>query len=117
MGLTYIEGTVRGAAGGEVTLDFLVDSGATYTLLPFDVWNRLSLLPKHSVWLRLADGTRVEREVSECFIRLPQGEGHTPVLLGLPGDDIPILGVVTLEVLGFVLNPVTRELQKIRAML
>ena len=36
MGITYIPGTVTGP-NGQRTLDFLVDSGATYTLLPFDI--------------------------------------------------------------------------------
>ena len=35
MGLTHIEGTVAGPAGKEATLKFLVDSGATYTVLPY----------------------------------------------------------------------------------
>lgn len=34
MGLTYIEGTVTGPTGKHAIVRFLVDSGATYTLLP-----------------------------------------------------------------------------------
>ena len=64
----------------------------------------------------LADGTAIEREISECHIRLPQGDGHTPVVLGEAGDE-PLLGVVTLEILGLVLNPFTRQLQPMRALL
>jgi predicted aspartyl protease len=64
----------------------------------------------------LADGTLIEREVSECHISLPQGEGHTPVILGR-ADDEPLLGVVTLENLGLVLNPFNRTLQPMRMML
>ena len=36
--------------------------------------------------------------------------------LGEPGDE-PLLGVVTLEILGLVLNPFTRTLQPMRALL
>lgn len=50
------------------------------------------------------------------YITLPQGEAHTPVVLGQPGDE-PLLGVVTLEILGLVLNPLTRELQRMRMLL
>lgn len=64
----------------------------------------------------LADGTSVERAVSECYIILPQGEAHTPVILGEPGDEA-LLGVVTLEILGLVLNPFTRQLQPRRMLL
>lgn len=95
---------------------FLVDSGATYTLLPYDVWQRLGLVSKRSMTFTLADGTLIERPVSECYIILPQGEAHTPVILGKPGDEA-VLGVVTLEILGLVLNPFTRELQPMRMLL
>ena len=116
MGVTYIEGVVTGAAGKQAALRFLVDSGATYTLLPHKDWQAIGLLPKRSLIFTLADGTPVERKVSECHIALPQGEGHTPVILGEPGDE-PLLGVVTLEILGLVLNPFTRSLQPMRMLL
>ena len=64
----------------------------------------------------LADGTTVDRKISECYISLPQGEGHTPVILGEPGDEA-LLGVVTLEILGLVLNPFKRTLQPMRMLL
>jgi clan AA aspartic protease len=116
MGVTYIEGAVTGPTGKRSTARFLVDSGATYTLLPQKVWQAIELEPKRSVTFTLADGTTVERDVSECHIALPQGEGHTPVILGEPGDEA-LLGVVTLEILGLVLNPFSRELQPMRMLL
>jgi len=64
----------------------------------------------------LADGTTIDRNVSECHITLPQGECHTPVVLGEPGDE-PLLGTVTLEILGLVLNPFSRTLQPMRMLL
>jgi clan AA aspartic protease len=116
MGVTYIEGVVTGPTGRQATVRFLVDSGATYTLVPHKVWKEIELSPKRSITFTLADGTTVERQVSECHISLPQGEGHTPVILGEPGDE-PLLGIVTLEILGLVLNPFTRTLQPMRMLL
>jgi len=116
MGVVRIEGTLRGPTGKQATVSFLVDSGATYTLLPHDVWQAIELSPRRSIRCTLADGTTIEREVSECHITLPQGEGHTPVILGHPGDEA-LLGVVTLEILGLVLNPFTRTLQPMRMLL
>jgi clan AA aspartic protease len=116
MGIIYIEGVVTGPTGKRSTARFLVDSGATYTLLPQKVWQAIGLEPKRAVTFTLADGTTVERKVSECHIALPQGEGHTPVILGEPGDEA-LLGTVTLEILGLVLNPFTRELQPMRMLL
>ena len=116
MGVTYIEGVVTGSNGKQVTVRFLVDSGVTYTLLPHGQWQAIGLTPKRNVTFTLADGTAVQRAVSECHISLPQGEGHTHVILGEPGDE-PLLGVVTLEILGLVLNPFTRRLQPMRMLL
>jgi predicted aspartyl protease len=114
MGITYVTGTVTGPTGSQATLRFLIDSGAAYTLLPYAVWQALGLAPKRTMTFALADGTLIDREISECHIALPQGDGHTPVILGAPGDDEPLLGVITLENLGLMLNPFTRELQPIR---
>ncbi len=116
MGITYIEGQVSGSSGKEKTVRFLVDNGATYSLLPKEVWEAIELLPKRQMSFTLADGTPIERQVSECYAVFPQGEGHTPVILG-EGDDQALLGVVTLEILGLVFNPFNRTLQPIRAML
>ena len=64
----------------------------------------------------LADGTTVERSVSEAYVILPQGEAHTPVILGEEGDEA-LLGVVTLEILGLVFNPFSRTLHPMRMLL
>lgn len=116
MGITYVDGVVTGPNGRQENVRFLVDSGATYTLLPYGKWQAIGLTPKRSVVFTLADGTQIERQVSECHISLPQGEGHTPVILGEPGDEA-LLGTVTLEVLGLILNPFTRTLQPMRMLL
>jgi predicted aspartyl protease len=116
LGITYIEGLLTGPAGKQATVKFLVDSGATYTLVPAEEWRVLGLQPKRTVAFSLADGTTIERRVSECHLSLRQGEGHTPVILGEPGDEA-LLGAITLEELGLVLNPFTRTLQPMRMML
>jgi clan AA aspartic protease len=116
MGIPYVVGVVRGPTGKEATLRFLVDSGATYTLLPHDVSKELGLPPKRTVTFTLADGTSIERQVSECHLTLAEGEGHTPVILGEPGDEA-LLGVVTLEILGLMLHPFKRTLEPMRMLL
>jgi clan AA aspartic protease len=116
MGITYTDGVLTGPTGKQATVRFLVDSGATYTLVPHDVWSSLDLVPKRTVTFTLADGTTVSRTVSECHIALPQGDSHTPVILGEPGDEA-LLGAVTLEILGLVLHPFKRTLEPMRMML
>jgi predicted aspartyl protease len=115
VGIVFIEGKVTGPSG-QATLEFLVDSRATYTLLPYNTWQSIGLARKRTVAFSLADGTAIERQVSECYIEPPQGDGHTRVILGEPGDEA-LLGATTLEILGLVLNPFTRTLQPMRIML
>ncbi len=110
MGLTFVEANVTGPAGHSRRLNLMVDSGAAYSLLPTKVWKAIKLKPKRTASFTLADGTTITRRISECHIVLAGEEGHTPVILGEPSDE-PLLGVVTLEVLGLVLDPFKRTLQ------
>jgi predicted aspartyl protease len=116
MGLTYVEGVVTGPSGISRTVRFLVDSGAKYSLLPLEDWRALALTARRRLTFVLADGTAIERDVSECYIQILQGEGHTPVILGEAGDEA-LLGVVTLEILALVLHPFNRTLQPARLLL
>jgi len=116
MGITYIEGQVKGPSGKQESVEFLIDSGAIYSLLPKMVWETIGLMPKRKQSFRLADGTTVERAISEAFVILPQGEAHSPVILGEEGDEA-LLGVVTLENLGLVFNPFDRTLHPMRMLL
>ena len=75
MGITYTEGVVRGPREKEATVRFLIDSGATYSLLPKPVWEAIGLVARRELDFSLADGTLVRRRVSECYIILPQGGG------------------------------------------
>ena len=109
MGVTYLAGTVVGPSGEEA-LDVLVDGGSQYTLLPEDAWRRIGLQPQRRQRFRLADGTLLGREISNCVVKLAElGETPTPVVVGEPGD-VALLGAVTLKELGLVLNPFTRTL-------
>lgn len=116
MRTTYIDAVLRGPTGREASVRFLVDSGATYSLVPFDVWQHLELVPTRSVTTILTDGTTLHREVSECHFTLEHGSSHSPVFLGEPGDQA-LLGAVTLENLGLVLNPFSRTLHPTRMLL
>ncbi len=113
MGLTYVDATVTGPTDKSRELQLLVDSGASYSLLPEEVWQDLEIKPLEKLDFILADGTKIQRRASECKIRLNGKERHTPVILGEAGDE-PLLGVITLENLGLVLDPFKRELRPMR---
>jgi len=99
-----------------VRVRFLVDSGAVYTVLPRQVWHALKLKPQRTAEFTLADGTLITRGVSECRFVIDRQAATSPVVLGEP-DDGPLLGAVTLETLGLMLNPLNRELLPMRLML
>jgi predicted aspartyl protease len=116
MGVVFLEGTVTGPRGKRATPKFLVDSGTTYTLLPRKLWRAIGMKPIDSATCVFADGAVVKMKVSECRIVLPQGERSTPMLLGERGGEA-LLGVVTIGILGLILNPYTRKLHPMRMLL
>ena len=116
LGLVYVDAVVK-KGGKSAVLRLLVDSGATYTVLKKNVWTILGLEPLGEIDLILADGTTITRKVSEAIIELPgYGERHTPVVLGEEEDE-NLLGIVTLEIFGLILDPLKRTLKPIRAIL
>ncbi len=73
MGLTHVDATVTGPTGKSQKLELLVDSGASYSLLPTKVWKALKLKPMEKQTFTLADGTHVDRKISECRVALSVG--------------------------------------------
>ena len=118
MGLTYIDGALRptGRRRRPRRVRFLVDSGAVYSVLPRAEWRALGLKPERELDFVLADGTALTRGVSECTFELEGRRATSPVVLGETEDEA-LLGAVTLETLGLMLNPLSRTLQPMRMML
>ena len=112
MGLLHIQGMVKrpDGRGATVRIRFLVDTGAVYTVLPERVWRRLGLKPTSTLEFGLADGSGIVRAVSEARFAIARRTATSPVVLG-ERDDAPLLGAVTLETLGLMVNPLTREVR------
>lgn len=99
-----------------IDVDFLIDSGAVYSLVPARKLKTLGLKPYRTIDFILADGTKITRKVGDAYFEY-NGEGApAPVIFGQRGDE-PLLGVTTLESLGLVLNPFKRELYPMRMLL
>ena len=116
MGITYVDAEATGLTGKRAPVRLMVDSGASYSLLPEDVWRTIELEPTRELSFSLADGTQISRNISRCWLSLEHGEDYSPVILGEPGD-IGLLGFVTLAILGLVLNPFSRTLHPMRGVM
>ncbi len=89
---------------------FLVDSGAIYSVVPKRTLEKLGVKPHSHRTFILADGTEVKRRIGDVVFRLDGRQGAAPVIFGEPGDSA-LLGAVTLEALGVLLDPLKRELR------
>jgi predicted aspartyl protease len=113
MGIVRVDVDVSSEAGAHETVSFMIDSGAIYSVLPRRVWRALGLKPKRALEFALVDGTTIRRRVSECRFSYEGVDAFSPVILGEKRDEA-LLGSVTLENLGLVLNPFERTLRPMR---
>ncbi|OGM21412.1 hypothetical protein A2863_00505 [Candidatus Woesebacteria bacterium RIFCSPHIGHO2_01_FULL_38_9b] len=90
---------------------FLVDSGATYTVVPQNELNKLGIKPQGTGEFSLADGKVIKRKVGSALYEYKGIERAAPVMFGEKGDS-ELLGIFTLEALGLSLDPLKRELYK-----
>ncbi len=64
----------------------------------------------------MADGTQIRRQMGDAVFVLNGQRGGSPVIFGEPGDST-LLGTVSLESLGFILDPIRRELRPLPLLL
>src|SRR5262245_44923381 len=112
MGLTHMTLTVSNPADPSRAreLTFLIDSGALFPVVPRDVLQEIGIAPQRTESFSLADCTQIQREVGAAMFTYQGKTSPAPVIFGEPGDAI-LLGVVALEVLGLVFDPLRRELR------
>jgi clan AA aspartic protease len=112
MGLTVLEIEVGNPANPEVTerVEFLVDSGVIYSVVPTRILERLGIKPLSEQEFPLADGTKIVRKKGIALFKYRDKIGGADVIFGEEGDNV-LLGAFTLEALGLVLDPLKRELK------
>ena len=97
-------------------LNFLVDSGAVYSLVPGKILDQLEIEPYRKMSFSLADGTTLQRKVCSAYFDFEGEGGPAQVIYGEEGDE-PLLGATTLGSLGLLLNPFTRSLHPMRMLM
>ena len=118
MGITTISATVRNIDKPEnkITAKFMVDTGAAYTVLPRKFVVKLGLEPVKTQEFSLVDGTTVKRKLGHAMVEIDGEKSPSTVVLGEKGDSA-LIGVITLENMGLMLDPFKRKLIPMRLML
>jgi clan AA aspartic protease len=111
MGLTVLEVEVANPANPQVTekIEFLIDSGAIYSVVPAPILDKLGIKPLSRQEFRLADGTKIMRKKGVAVFKYGDRIGGADVIFG-EEDDSVLLGAFSLEALGLSLDPLKREL-------
>ena len=120
VGITYAHVRVSNPRRPEIApvdLEFLIDTGALYSVVPASVLERLGVVRFATETFTLADGTHQAYDVGEAFFELDGRHGATSKVVFAPEGVTPLFGALSLESLGLMVNPVTRELLPMRLFL
>jgi len=114
MGVIHVTATVRNPAEPERCWEgeFLVDTGATETLVPREQLEAIGIRPKRKRVYGLADGSEATMDIGTCDLEfMDEVIGATIVF----GDDAaePLLGVVALESANVEVDPRNQRLEKL----
>jgi aspartyl protease family protein len=101
-------------AGAARAFEALVDTGAAYSVVPRPILEALGCRPIRMQRLRLADGRGDEWPLTQVDVECEGRRVTTQVLMG-PADGPVLLGAITLEALGFGVDPSGRRLVPVDA--
>lgn len=109
MALTYLSTTISNPQNGRSTDHrMLVDSGATYSVVPAETLKRLHIKPIDKQKFILGNSQEVVYPVGEARFTVMGKQRTAPVIFG--AQDAWVIGATTLENMGFVLDPINRRL-------
>jgi clan AA aspartic protease len=116
MGLIHILVKLKSLASTNGTYEakFLVDTGATDSLVPASELARIGVKPVGKTSYELADGTVHEFRFGLVEIRFMNEVTAGRVIFG-PDNSEPILGVTALESVGVTIDPGSRTLKRLPA--
>jgi len=99
-----------------IELELLVDTGSTYAWVKRGRLEELGIRPM-TVWrFRTIEGRVIEREIGEAVIEC-LGERATRIVVFAEESDAEVLGVDALEGLRLEVDPATKQLRKVEALL
>ena len=118
MGHVRVCGTVANPLNRSLKdeLEFIADTGATYTVIPKSVADKLQLKETDKRRFKTASGEIVEYPVSEAYITI-EGKGVTSLVVIATEKTPTLLGVTTLELLGLQVDQVSGKLTPLELMI
>ena len=90
----------RDRAGPFKAVTALVDTGATYSILPSDLLSELNVDPIEQGEFTMADGSKQFFPIGEMLFRIGDSERTSPVIFG-PTERF-LIGAVTLQSFGLI---------------
>ena len=117
MGITFVKVRVCNPASTRKSkeCDFLVDSGAVYSVMPAKVLAGLGVRPTSHEEFTLANGEVIRSPVGNANFEYNGKLRAAPVVFGEAG--VFLLGATTIEALGLMLDPIRRQLRPLPMML
>ena len=91
------------------TVDAMVDTGSTFTVVPGAILEGLGVQPRRAVNLKLANGQVVERRVGTVTAEI-DGERESIICVFGDPEATPLIGAVTLESFLLAVDPVAQRL-------
>ncbi len=110
MGHLYTDIVVRGAKAEKELKNVLIDTGATYTVLPENILEEIgaSMIPG-DVEVELGDGKKAKGKA--YGVRIKIGDSEAPAISIAFEGAKTVIGVETLESVGLKLDPTTGTLE------
>lgn len=98
--------------GEFVPMEAMVDTGASYLMIPKDLLQRLGVRQTERRFFQLADHRTVEYDMGVIELRLDNRQIPVPVVF-VPEGTNPLLGAVALEIFGLGVDPVGQKLMSV----
>ena len=118
MGITKVTVRIRKDKKSQpyVEDEFLVDSGAAFSVIPASLLAKLGVEADQERIFRLANGDKILRKMGEAYFEYAGQAGTSKVVFGM-SEDGKLLGAMTLESLELIIDPVHRELKPLPMLL
>ena len=113
MGTFTVQIEIGNRFDGEfMPLEAMVDTGASYLMIPEDLLRQLGVRQTERRVFQLADHRTVEYDMGVLELKLDGRQIPVPVVFAEEGTS-PLLGAVALEIFGLGVDPVSQKLMSV----